>query len=259
MRSIRYKDIAADLRKRVADGQFDTSGLLPSEAELSRHYSASRVTVRRSLELLRSEGLLESRQGYGWLVAGEPVSQDLSRLETIERQLEGSGVTSERRIIDFRYGPPPESVVAVLGPGNVLTVRRLNMADNVPFALVTVWCPEELAAPLSKNALEQASFLEQLGVTIEDATQTIGAEIIDGDDAALLQVPEGSPVLVGERITRRVGGDPVLVSRHVFPAHRTRFTVRLTADSTTFDPSAVQLVEVPAADEIELPGARETR
>lgn len=247
MRSIRYKDIAADLRKSVAEGRFDTSGLLPSEAELSRHYGASRVTVRRSLELLRSEGLLESRQGYGWLVAGEPVSQDLSRLETIERQLEGYGVTSERRIIDFRYGAPPEAVAQVLGPGNVLTVRRLNLADNVPFALVTVWCPEDLAAPLSKNALEQASFLEQLGVAISDATQSIGAEIVDDGDAELLQVPEGSPVLVGERITRRVGGDPVLVSRHVFPAHRTRFTVRLSADATSFDPSGVQLVEIPGS------------
>lgn len=241
-------DIAQDLRQRVAEGQFDNSGLLPSEAELSRQYAASRVTVRRSLELLRSEGLLESRQGYGWLVSGEPVSQDLSRLETIERQLEGSGVSSERRIIDFRYGTPPGSVAEILGPGNVLTVRRLNLADDVPFALVTVWCPEDLAAPLSKNALEQASFLEQLGVTIEDATQTIGAEIVDAGDADLLQVPEGSPVLVGERITRRVGGQPVLVSRHVFPAHRTRFTVRLSADSTSFDRSGAELVESPAAD-----------
>lgn len=248
MRSIRYKDIARDLRRRVAEGQFDASGLLPSEAELSRHYDASRVTVRRSLELLRSEGLLESRQGYGWLVAGEPVRQDLSRLETIERQLEGSGVTSERRIIEFRYGAPPHDVAEVLGTGNVLTVRRLNLADNVPFALVTVWCPEELAAPLSKNALEQASFLEQLGVPIEGATQTIGAELVEPEDAALLQVPEGSPVLVGERITRKSGGVPVLVSRHVFPAHRTRFTVHMSADATSFDGSGVQLVEIPEAD-----------
>lgn len=247
MRSIRYKDIANDLRRRVSDGQFDASGLLPSEAELSRQYEASRVTVRRSLEVLRSEGLLESRQGYGWIVAGEPVSQDLSRLETIERQLEGSGVASERRIIDFRYGPPPASVAQVLGSANVLTVRRLNLADDVPFALVTVWCPEELASPLSKNALEQASFLEQLGVTIQDATQTIGAEIVDADDAAILRVPEGSPVLVGERITRRTGGKPVLVSRHVFPAHRTRFTVHMSADETSFDRSGVQLVEAPGA------------
>lgn len=231
MRSIRYLEIADDLRRRVHDGEFGGSRLLPSESELSEDYHASRVTVRRALEVLRGEQLVESRQGYGWLVSSEPLSQDLSRLDTIERQLEGAGLVSERRILEFGYGPAPDHVRTTLGAGNVLTVRRLNLASGTPFALVTVWCPEALAAPLSKSALEESSFLEQLDVQVEGATQTIGAEIVSLDDAPMLGVPQGSPVLVAERVTRRVGGEPVLMSRHVFPAHRTRFTAELTVSS----------------------------
>ena len=42
----------------------------------------------------------------------------------------------------------------------MLEVRRLNLADGQPFALVTVWCPEELGAELSRADVERASFLE---------------------------------------------------------------------------------------------------
>ena len=71
MRSIRYREIAEALRDRVDGGEFPSGRLLPSEAELSRAYEASRVTIRRALELLRDEGLLDARQGVGWFVAAE--------------------------------------------------------------------------------------------------------------------------------------------------------------------------------------------
>lgn len=243
MRSIRYREIAEDLRRRVESAEFKVTRLLPSESELSRDYQASRVTVRRSLEVLRAEGLLESRQGYGWLVVGEPVSQDLSRLDTIEQQLLGAGFVSERRILHFGYETAPKEVEAVLGVPSVLTVKRLNLADEVPFALVTVWCPEKLAAPLSKSTLEQSSFLEQLDVDVAGATQIISAAMASEDDAELLQVPVGSPVLVAERVTRDSGGHPVLMSEHVFPAHRTRFQVELSVDDRSSLRAGVQLLD----------------
>ena len=52
--------IADDLRRRIRDAEFDLSGVLPSESRLSSHYAASRVTVRRALEVLRIEGLVVS-------------------------------------------------------------------------------------------------------------------------------------------------------------------------------------------------------
>lgn len=242
MRSTRYRSIADDLRRRVAAGEFSATRLLPSEAELSEGYSASRVTVRRALDVLREEGLLESRQGFGWLVAGEPLRQDLSRLGTIERQLSAAGVRSERRILSFGFVAAPDRVRGLLSERTVLEVRRLSLADGDPFALVTVWCPEVLGAGLSRDDVERASFLEQLPVRLGGATQTIGAAVAADETAQLLGVPAGSPVLVAERITRDADGHPVLVSEHVFPAHRTRFAVELPAAEGALDPTGVRLV-----------------
>ena len=89
MRRIRYQEIASELRARAAASP--AGSLLPSEAELSAEFRASRVTVRRALELVREEGLIAARQGFGWFVATEPVRQHLEHLGTIEDQLQDSG------------------------------------------------------------------------------------------------------------------------------------------------------------------------
>lgn len=243
MRTIRYQVIADDLRRRVREGEFATAGVLPSEAEMSAHYDVSRVTVRRALEVLRDERLIESRQGFGWLVVAEPLRQELRTLGTMEAQLSAAGIRSERRIVSFGFVRSPERVRRVLGVPTVLQVRRLNLADGRPFARVTVWCPEELGASLSRDDVERASFLEQLPVRLGGATQTIGAQVVDDADAALLGVPAGSPVLVAERVTRSDAGVPVLVSEHVFPAHRTRFDVELSVDEGDLDPAGLRLVD----------------
>jgi GntR family transcriptional regulator len=243
VRAIRYRDIAEDLRTRLEGDEFTAGRLLPSESELSATYSASRVTIRKALEHLRSEGLVDSRQGFGWFVAGSTVRQPLAHLATIEEQLLAEGRASERQILDFAFVRPPARVRAVLGVDKALKVRRINRADGEPFARVTVWCPEELGATLSRAQVQERSFYELLPVDFGGATQTIGADAAGADDAELLQIPVGSPVLVCERITADASGTPILIGEYVFPAHRTEFTVDLAHPEASIGPSGLRLVE----------------
>lgn len=242
---MRYRAIAEDLRSQVEAGEWGPGRLLPSEAELSAAYDASRVTVRKALESLRAEGLVDARQGFGWFVAGSPVRQTLGRLGTIEAQLSSSGVAPTRRVLDFGFVKSSRRVRAALGASveTVLRVRRVNLADGVPFARVTVWCPESLGAGLSRNDVQQSSFYELLDVPLGGAVQTIGAAAAGEADAAVLEVPAGSPVLRCERVTSDVDGRPVLFSEHVFPGRRTEFLVDLPAADRSMAPSGLRLVE----------------
>jgi GntR family transcriptional regulator len=240
---VRYREIAADLRRRIAAGEFDDR-LLPSEASLSGSYGASRVTVRRALDALRDEGLVASRQGMGWSVDPALVRQALGRLTTVEAQLAASGREAERRILGFTFlRKTPPAVVEALGPGTVLEVRRLNLADGEPFARVTVWCPERYASSLSRDDVEAASFYDLLPVTLVGARQSIGAVAAGESDAELLGVPAGSPLLRCWRITWAAGGEPVLLSESVFPAGRTEFVVDLPGAETSIAPAGLRLVE----------------
>ena len=242
VRTIRYREIASDLRSRLAAGEYAAGRLLPSEATLSAEYSASRVTIRKALEALRDEGLVGSRQGFGWFVAGDAVRQPLAHLATIESQLEAEGKRSERRILDFGEVEAPPEARSVLGVDRALMVHRVNLADGEPFARVTVWCPLDLAAGLTRDQLAQRSFYDLLPVALGGATQTIGADAADADDAALLAIPAGSPVLVCTRTTRDRSDRAVLHARYVFPGHRTDFVVDLSRPESSIGPSGLHLL-----------------
>ena len=241
MRSIRYQEIADELRRRARAAA--PGSVLPSEAELSREFGASRVTVRRALELVRDDGLIAARQGFGWFVATEPLRQRLERLGTIEAQLEHSGRDSRRRVIEFAFVTAPAHVAEVLGTDQVLRVKRVNLADGEPFAIVTVWCPAALGQRLSKADVERHPFYELVDRELRGASQTIGADSAEPADAALLGVPVGAPLLKCRRVTTDTNGTPVLMSEHLFPAHRTEFVVDLPHDEPSALPTGLRLVE----------------
>lgn len=244
MRELRYLAIASDLREQIDRGDIPAGGLLPSEAELSRSYAVSRVTVRKALEVLRAEGRAAARQGFGWFASVEPLRQTLGRLGTIEDDLAASGRRPERKVLDFGFVSAPARVASVLGTDEVLRVRRLNLADGAPFARVTVWVPARLGSSLSRDDVERASFYDLLSVPLGGASQTIGAGAASREDAALLEVPVGSPVLRCERLTRSRAGEVVIVAEHVFPADRTEFVVELSsAPEASMAPSGLRLVD----------------
>ena len=243
MRTIRYHQIAEELRARVSSGEYAAGRLLPSESDLSAEFSVSRVTVRKALELLRDEGLVSARQGFGWFVAGETVRQPLARLSTIEDQMRDSGVRPERRVLEFAFEKAPRDVARALGAQQTLRVKRVNMADGDPFAIVTVWCAADLAQHLSRADVERSPFYELLDVPLSGASQTIGADAATADEATLLRVPNGSPVLRCVRTTTDTTGRVVLVSHHVFPGHRTEFVVDLPTADQSIAPTGLRLVE----------------
>jgi GntR family transcriptional regulator len=234
---VRYLDLADALRARVASGGYGPGGALPSETELGREFATSRVTVRRALDLLRSEGLVASRRGAGWFAAVDPVRQPLGRVTTVEAAVEAAGAEPGRRILSFAFEPAPAGVARKLGIGRrseVLRVRRLNLADGEPFALVTLWVRADVGADVSRADVERSPFYELLplrGVELGAVHQSITAETADRDTARLLDLAEGDAVLLARRVTHDATGHPLLYSEHRYPAHRTTFEIEFSLRS----------------------------
>ncbi len=239
-RSFRYQEIAESIRGDVEKGVLATGALLPSESELSAAHDASRVTIRKALEQLRGEGLVDSRQGFGWFVGSSPIRQSLDSLETIEGQLAEAGRSSERRVLQFGFVQAPVEVEALVG-AEVLEVKRLNLANGEPFAYVTVWCKASLGVDLSRSDVEESTFVDLLLDRLGHATQVISAIAADAAIAVALKVDEGSPLLRVRRVTTDSAGGNALVSEHLYPAHRTEFEVTLSGP--TGEPAGLRLVE----------------
>ncbi len=216
---------------------------------MSARFAVSRITVRRALEVLRTEGLVESRQGLGWLVVQEPFKQVLGRFTTIEEQLEELGVATRRCIVGSRTVRANGRLEEVLGGGELLEVTRVNLADGQPFARVTVWVQSYLARSFTLDEVEEHSFYALLSrsgtlkLPLARAVQNIAATAISEEDAELLKVSAGSPGLLCERITFDRGDHPILFSRYVFPGSRAIFEVELSSEVSSIAPTGLRLLE----------------
>ena len=202
------------------------------------------MTVRRALELVREEGLIAARQGFGWFVATEPVRQRLDHLGTIEDQLDDSGAPRRAAGDRVRLRDPPERVRKVLGVEQVLRVKRVNLADGEPFAVVTVWCPAELGASAVPRATSNAGRSTNCSTSSCAAPPRRSAPTPPRRPTPSCSASRSAaPLLRCQRVTTDTAGRPVLMSEHLFPAHRTEFVVELPLAEPSTSPAGLRLVE----------------
>jgi len=197
MTSSRFRQIADDLRERVALGEFGDQGTLDSESALCARYAVSRVTVRRALESLREQGLVQSRQGSGWFATGGSFHQTLA-LGTFRHAgsaVAASGKVMTRRVVQFGYrraSPALASTLAIAG-----RVSRADAADP------GIWAS-----------------LQRDGHRVASVRQAITAGIASAEDAELLDVAVGAPLLLVRRLALDEVKAPLALSDHRYLAHR---------------------------------------
>jgi len=232
--------VAADLRERIALGDVDPSGALESEAALGLRLGVSRVTVRRALELLRSEGLVESRRGAGWFVAGAAVHQPLA-LGTFRHAgsaVADAGLRASRRVVEFGFRPSPDRVAASLQlheGGDVLHVRSVRSVDGVPLDVAHEWVPGAFGAGVSRSDAQDPgtwATLQGHGVRIDRVRQTVTAALATDEDADLLGVAPGSALLLVRRVAHDGSGAAVALADHRYLASRFSLEVEFAGWST---------------------------
>ena len=221
--------LTAELRERIALGEFAESGSLESEAALGSRYGVSRVTVRRALETLREQGAVEPRKGAGWFVTGTAFHQRLAlgSFRHASSAVADAGKQVVRDIVDFGFRPaPPHLLDGVLGLADgdeVLYCRSVRRVDDEPLDLVHEWVPAASALSLSRTDAQAVGIwasLRRQGHPIDVVRQTITAGLATSSDATLLGVPVGAPLLLVRRVACDAHGAPVALSDHRYLAHR---------------------------------------
>ncbi len=220
------------LRDDISSGQHVPGGLLPGEQRLAEQYGVSRVTIRRALDALEADGLVERRAGSGTRVVDAPASEAMSAdLTTLIPQLVQMGQHSAR-LLSFSYDEPPARVAREMGlePGvRVQTAVRVRTAGGQPFSHLTTHVPEDVARNYSEADLAGTplyQLLERSGVEVASAHQTVSATLAAPEVAAALDVSEGSGLLTLRRIVRDTGGRVV---EHLSALYRPdRFKLEMT-------------------------------
>jgi GntR family transcriptional regulator len=172
-----YLQIAELLARQIKAGYWHGGERLPTEAELAQRLSVAVGTLRKSLALLESQGVLERIQGSGTYVRqtrGTAQIYELFRLELTD----GPGLPTAH-ILDLSQQPLPAQWPALVAPdGACWRVRRLRFLSGQPVALEEIWFPATACPELSLQELGDSMYLfyqQRLGVWIARVEDQISA------------------------------------------------------------------------------------
>ena len=201
------------LRDDIASGQQAEGSLLPSEDRLARQHGVSRVTVRRALDALARDGLIEKKAGAGSIVRARAAGRQLSAdMATLIPQIVQMGRDTSARLLSFSYGAPPTPVAQALGLGpedRVQTAIRVRSTEGIPFSYLTTHVPEAISRAYSEADLATTplfELLERSGVTVRDARQSVTAALAAPDVAEALDLAPGAALLALTRVVRDDAG-----------------------------------------------------
>lgn len=199
-----YLSLREDISARV----YVAGQRLPGEIKLASAFEVSRVTVRRAIDALCADGLVERRAGSGNVICNNapndaPVAMNFN---TLMPQVAEMGRNTTAKLLSFAYDTAPDYIAEAMGLSfkeRVQIATRVRSTDGQPFSHLTTYVPEAIASSYSENDLANTplfTLLERSGVTIANANQSVSATLASPSLSAALDVPVGSALLSLQRI-----------------------------------------------------------
>jgi len=210
-----YQRLRDTLASRITSGEWTAEAPIPSEARLAKDYGLSVGTVRKGVDGLVAEGLLERRQGSGTYARATSFSATLFRFFQL-READGSqlSIPSSKLILRTKTTAPIEAAEA-LGVQDVIKIVRLRSLSDLPVLF------EEIYVPVSRfngfADLSEASFgpllyplyFEHFGVLVKRATDDLSFGQASGTVATQLRLQVGDPLAVIRRTAFDINNEPI--------------------------------------------------
>ncbi len=225
-----YRVIEQALRERIA--RLGPGDRLPSDAELCAEFGVSRMTARQAMQRLAEDGLIRREPGRGSFVASPPAHRRTNRLMSFSQEMLRTGRVPSSRVLTRVVRPSTAAEAEALGvPARqpVVVLRRLRQADAEPIALesavlVGATADAVLRADLTTGSLHEA--LGRAGFALRHGEGTIGAAAATAEDARLLAIHVGDPLLVERRVIIDAHGRRIEATESRYPADRYALDVR---------------------------------
>lgn len=228
-----YQQLQRALRDAIEKRVWGPDDALPAERELADEFAISRITVRKALDGLVTEGLLTRRQGAGTFVAGR-VEKNFSKLTSFSEDMLARGRKPHSEWLSKSRGTvtPEECLMLGLSPGSaVYRFDRIRYADGAPMALEHSTVPAYCLPSLEAVGDSLYAALEKAGSRPMRALQRLRAVLFNVEQATLLGVNTGDAGLLIERRGFLKNGQPVEITRSWYRGDAYDFVAELSAGS----------------------------
>ncbi|MFZ5646579.1 MAG: GntR family transcriptional regulator [Bacillota bacterium] len=201
-----YFQLAQILEQKILSGEFKPGDSLPSENDLGKEYNLSRMTVRKCLNILAERGLVSAHPGRGTFVSRPTLDRAVFTIDDFSKEMLRRGLKPEARLMAVHVLKASGEIAEKLelkDSEKVLYFCRLLLADNMPMALERKYMRFNKGRPILENELQYKAFSEVISLHNEvlpvRSRMLMRASMAQPEDASMLQVPSGSPVLCLEQ------------------------------------------------------------
>ena len=233
-----WVQIEEGLADRIESGRLAAGERLPSERDLALALSVSRMTVRQALASLAARGLVERGVGRGTFVRESPrVVHDLTRVAGFTEEAERQGLEAGAQILAAAEQRAPAQVAQMLGieaGAPVVRLERVRLGGDQPITLEDSWVPAEHFPGLLEHDLSGSLYAlmrEHYELAPVSATERLEPVAARAHEAAALRVPEGSPLMLVERVAYAVDDTAVEFARDRHRGDRARFLIHVVPDA----------------------------
>lgn len=237
-----YRQIEQALRERVAT--LRPGERLPSDSELCAEFGVSRMTARNAMHRLAEDGLIDRQPGRGSFVAEPPAHRRANRLMTFTQEMLRRGRVPSSRMLTRVIRPSTTAEAASLGiPSRqpIVHLRRLRCADDEPIAIESAVLIGDCADAVMTADLVRGSLHETLaraGYVLRRGTGTIAAAAATAEEARLLGIRTGDPLLLERRVILDGRGRRIEATASVYPADRYALEVQFEVEAPDVGPAS---------------------
>lgn len=221
-----YEWVADAIRR----GVYPPGSRLPGERELAAMLEVSRTTLRQALSELADAGRLRRSAQRGWFVPRPVVGEPPSVLQSFTEMARARGLRPTSHILERKVRPATfdeAERLRVPPSASVLVIRRLRGMDDVPICLDSTVLVGSRVHELDELDLEDRSLYallaEHCGIAVARSSYAVHARAATPDEARLLDIETGAPVLAGDEITYDSKEIPILSSTTAYRGDAYRF------------------------------------
>lgn len=220
------------INQGLRDGTLSPGDRVPSEHELTQELNVSGITVKRALNELQQEGVIQRLQGRGSFIARpQKLVLGLERLYSLTSAAQASGLALVSRTLQLQELMATANIAQKLKievGAPIAKLVRLRVLDEEPLAVDTSYLPMHLFPDLMEvdfNTVSLYDFMGQHHLEPIRARESLEPVLTNAFEAKALNVGEGSPAMLIERLAYSAGDVCVEFNKGIIRGDRCRFSV----------------------------------
>ncbi len=230
-----YLQLKELLLKEIKE-KYKPGDIIPAEPKLEKIYNVSRITVRKAIEQLERDNIVEKKQGKGTFVIEQKILYDANSIGSLTQRLAKQNHRLETKYINFKFIETEHFVKDMISCSKLICIERLRLLNGIPFALMSNYLDYNKVPNLDKifNIESLYTFLkDQYDIDFYNAQEIVEAKAASKEECKLLNIKDNTPLISLSRLSFDKDNIPIEYSNVRIKADMYKHKITLFNDKIT--------------------------